>query len=748
MTEKDKKTAGADERTPSLAQYFSWVNNAWEGSTEEQTLVNLDYFRWLRDRYGMQLDIYALDAGNFDCSFGEYYAERKEFLKTKFPDGYGKISEAASEIGIKLGMWCGPDGFGNTQAEADARHEAVVSLCRDLGFGLIKIDAACSQLRPEKRGYFCRMMKECREYRPDLILLNHRLELGEGEKYATTFLWQGGETYVDVHCENGRTAPHHRAFTFTRGNTEGLVRLSEDHGVCLSSCMDRFDDDLIFQAFNRNFILAPEIYANPWLLKDEEQAKLAYIYNLHRKYNDILVDGKILDSERYGENAVSRGNGVRRLISLGNASWTKKTVCVRLDGDIGLDPCESVSVIIRHPYISLVGAFAYGDSVPVTVDPFRALLLEVCDSSEAPELLCDGPHRMVGENSFVRVDPSYDIIKLGTTASVPVPGNSMKLYETAVFTADNDSLETRSLRRAGETAVPQIRKAREMFFSQKTYTLKGCDGGAAFDGNKYTFFDGTSLCRFGGLRIDGGCLRVDFGGTYSADRVEFEYFEPDEPDPDMPENVFRSSISVSDDLTYWKEYKEFEITTAGTEQAEIVRSRCEAIDTVSGRRRVVSFRLDSPLRYLRMPSPVCRIYRISLFRKDEEIPLKSPKVNNLFPLRPDGSVIGAQKTVVRVNAKNWKEGSYLAVALEGVHGTEDAYAVAECLGQILGAPDRAPSFPSNVWEYYVRKTDRYYTYYIPVTKDMVERDISVWVLLFDSEHTGFVSDVYLCPPLD
>ena len=36
---KDKKFAGADERTPSRAQYFSWINNTNEGSTEEQTLA-------------------------------------------------------------------------------------------------------------------------------------------------------------------------------------------------------------------------------------------------------------------------------------------------------------------------------------------------------------------------------------------------------------------------------------------------------------------------------------------------------------------------------------------------------------------------------------------------------------------------------------------------------------------------------------------------------------------------------------
>lgn len=38
---------GADEKTPSRAQYFSWVCNGWDGGTEPQTLVNLDFFRWL-----------------------------------------------------------------------------------------------------------------------------------------------------------------------------------------------------------------------------------------------------------------------------------------------------------------------------------------------------------------------------------------------------------------------------------------------------------------------------------------------------------------------------------------------------------------------------------------------------------------------------------------------------------------------------------------------------------------------------
>lgn len=40
------------------------------------------------------------------------------------------------------------------------------------------------------------MMTECRRYAPDLILLNHRLGLERARAYATTFLWEGRETYI------------------------------------------------------------------------------------------------------------------------------------------------------------------------------------------------------------------------------------------------------------------------------------------------------------------------------------------------------------------------------------------------------------------------------------------------------------------------------------------------------------------------------------------------------------------------
>ena len=134
-----------------------------------------------------------------------------------------------------------------------------------------------------------------------MLLLNHRLGLERAEKYATTFLWEGAETYIDVFSTNPFTAPHHRAGALNRGLVPDMQRLTEDHGVCISSCLDYWDDDLVLQAFNRNLILSPQIYGSPWLLRDNEFPKLARIFILHRKYREIMVDGMVLPEDKYGK---------------------------------------------------------------------------------------------------------------------------------------------------------------------------------------------------------------------------------------------------------------------------------------------------------------------------------------------------------------------------------------------------------------------------------------------------------------
>lgn len=185
--EKEWPVGGADERTPFKAEYFSWINNTNEGATDEQTHINLDFFGWLKEAYGMQLDIYAFDAGAVDGAkmYGSTGSAR---FRRQFPQGFAPLSRKAADIGIHFGLWGGPDGFGTTEQETRDREEMMVGLVKDYGFRLFKMDAVCGPLRPEKYDVFDRMMTRVRQIAPDLILLNHRLYLGDATRHSTTYL--------------------------------------------------------------------------------------------------------------------------------------------------------------------------------------------------------------------------------------------------------------------------------------------------------------------------------------------------------------------------------------------------------------------------------------------------------------------------------------------------------------------------------------------------------------------------------
>lgn len=778
---KTREMAGVDECSPSKAQYFSWINNTNEGATEEQTLINLDYFKWLRDEYGMQLDIYAWDAGNLDGASGTYENSLDcPKLKAQYPNGYEPVGNVARELDIKLGVWCGPDGFGDTPEEAAIRHELMVSLCRDYNFGLFKMDLVCGELREDKEDYFVEMMKECRKYSPELILLNHRLKLGKGLPYATTFLWNGIETYTDSCIKNESTAPHHREYMFRRGNVHGLQRLSEDHGVCISSCIEYFDDELIYQAFGRCLILAPEIYGNPWLLKDYEQVKLARIYNLHRTYRDILVNGIILPKD-YGPNAVSRGNSKTRFITTGNDSWETVIVNINLNSEIGLERFDgNIIVSLHHPYEKYVGTYHFGDVAEIEIAPFRACLIEVSVAEDAYPMLVGCSYEVLHENngvptqvkiieskgkiekiiSGIRKAGDFDIAPFDNTVALPVkltdcferldlPANAEQLCEKALFTIDNDAFEARERRRAGETTIPAVKAARDAFFNQARYKMRGCESDFAFDGDDDTFF-GASISTYGAtLAFAGGCLRVDFGAEYDADSVMIEYFDIESDD--YPREFIRMVPSYraqhSVDLNTWGESHLSEIVEVRREVRDMIRCNVHNITKIDGSRKRVTYPVHGKIRYFRAPGTHSYMFKIALIKDGREIKLSGAKASNLLPSYRDRSAVGYRSATVEIptDARN---SAFIAVAFDGRHGSEGVYVVGEVDGKLYGCPDRAVSYPVNPWECQTRDSDAYFTYFLPVTEEMRGRKVTLHILEMDAQCENVPVFAYLCESND
>ena len=765
---------GATELSPSRSQYFSWINNRNEGSTEAQTLANLEFFKWLHDEYGMKLDIYAFDAGNIDGP--QYYGRMdSDKFKAQFPRGFAPVYELAKSFGCRLGIWLGPDGFGDTPAEERARIDMLVSLCRDYEFALFKMDAVCGQLRPEKQEAFARLMTECRKYSPDLILLNHRLKLGTAQDYATTFLWEGAETYIDVHMANrSRTGTHNRVQAISRGLVPDLKRLTEDHGVCLSSSLDYWEDDLILQAFNRCLILAPELYGNPWFLRDDEFPRLARIFNLHQRYRDIMVKGMVLDEPRYGPLAVARGNDTTRLITLRNLDWRPVVRHVKLDDSIGCSASGEIEVRLLHPTERVLGRFNRGYELPVEVPPFRSCLLLVdakqtggvglrgCDY----EVVRDVPGKDVvmrllgsagksrpidlvsGGRRFRRAtidgQPAPDLVEgrqvnvtfsgapapddrpwhkwiaspdafqssLSDTNLPIMPPDAEALFENSCFAGDNDPLEIRSLRRSGPSKIPQVQRARQAFLDQPIIAQEGMLTEYLFDGKSDTY---CNLLRGRAREPQNRFLRIDLGEARRLDSIALEL--PPTGEVRFSTVTATNHAEVSADLRTWRPAR---LLQAG----RAIRIECDT---------------NQPVRYLRtdlVPEKVCEIRG---YAAGKELARVGWRASWLFPRFKEVR----KAWTLRFRLEHAAPGNYLAVACNGVHGREGAWVSLRVDGRLVGAPQRAPSYPVNPWEYPVSQTDRNYTYFIPVTPDMLRKDCEVVVLGFDPKNLEFQPEVWL-----
>ena len=101
----------------------------------------------------------------------------------------------------------------------------------------------------------------------------------------------------------------------------------------------------------------------------------------------------------------------------------------------------------------------------------------------------------------------------------------------------------------------------------------------------------------------------------------------------------------------------------------------------------------------------------------------------------------ARRCTVRI-PDDAPEGSYIAAAINGKHGTEGVYCAAEADGRPIGFNDRASGYPMNHWEHIVGPSDSGYTYYLTVTPDLRGKDVTVTALFRDE--CDVKCEVWLC----
>jgi hypothetical protein len=161
---------------------------------------------------------------------------------------------------------------------------------------------------------------------------------------------------------------------------------------------------------------------------------------------------------------------------------------------------------------------------------------------------------------------------------------------------------------------------------------------------------------------------------------------------------------------------------------------------------IIKLDRGKPIRYVRFRGTPDKISEIEGFLDGKSLDRSHWRASHLFSpyYRIKAEKAWSASTIVH----EIHPGSYLAVALEGAHGVEGAYAAIRIDGKPIGASDRSPSYPVNPWEYPVAETKSHYTYYIPLTKEMEGKTLQIFVLGMKGGESNFNPTAYLtCYPI-
>jgi len=590
--------------------YFDWLCHDNSGPRESEVLANFAALRRLKELYGLQFDIYNSDAGLVE-SQGTYYPQFKANFLSRFPAGLKPLAEGSKALGMRLGLWLGPDGFGERAEEMTARKEQLLSWVRDFNVGLFKMDTVVSDLsHPDKyvleKKYqnLADALAEARRIDPGFVAINHRIN---DSPYMLTItdclLWRGEETYIDVHISNETASLYNRDCSIGRELTSEFYRTPfrqfEDHGICFNSCLERWEDDLVAQAFGRASVLSPEMYGTFFFLGDEDYPRLARLVQLHKRLEPLLKTAYPLPG-----GDIAHADGASSVVLVRNMTWEPAVKTISLDASIGLAaaPGAPLTVRQRHPWEMLMkragdGA-VLGGTLAVELDPFSLRLIQIDTVAPAEPIVAGIPYEIVpGPDA-----ESFGIKFLGspgqtaevaflnfgdrtvrTRAGQPVPtgdkpwpaafpgtpaagpsfarlagfgddpagaAEGQRLAELAKFSIDDDALEVREMVRLKRepSGLPEIEACRAYMW----------DKVAAAEGTFRNAFDGDPGTRWS----DGFPRRSPFTGSPAAYRSETSLWRIDLGRPTdlatlelrvvrRTDAAFLEAVETSADLTTW-----------------------------------------------------------------------------------------------------------------------------------------------------------------------------------------------------
>ena len=795
--------------------YFDWLCHDNSGPLESEILANFAALKKLREMYGLQFDIYNSDAGLVE-SQGTYFPQFKAHFDERFPNGLRPVADASSRLGMKLGLWLGPDGFGETPAEMADRRRQLLSWVKEFNVGLFKMDTVVSALAhkdkyilEKKYQSLADALAEARRIDPSFVAINHRIN---NSPYMLTItdclLWKGEETYIDVHITNRTSALYNRSGSIGRELTSEFFktpfRQFEDHGICFNSCLEKWEDDLVAQAFGRASVLSPELYGTFFFLRDEDYPKLARLIQLHKRSESLLKKAFPLP-----DGDIAHGDGRSSLVVLRNPTWSALTKAVRLDGTIGLAaaPGAPLTVRQRHPREFLISdrGIKVGESLRVELEPFALQMIQV-DAGIPDEPYLGGiPYEIVpgpdaasfdlklmgdpGQNAEVSFHnfQGKSVMSEGRAVNaagesswrVRFPGRPLAgtpfsrlkdfteappcgmdgayLTELVKFSIDDDALEIRelvALKRA-PSALPEIEACRD-YMLRKVITAEG-SARNAFDGDPATrWSDGYSRrSPFTGspapYRSDASLWRIDLGGPTDLRKLDLHVVR-------RTEDGFLEAVETSSDLKTWVRTDGLSLKPAeGIPLFTELRQRGRQIkifDIEAGEAKPILLEIPLPpgsCRYVRLRGRNFSVSEIVGYDgRSRTLDRGRWRATNFFGETSRPARVLKSEEVLR----DYRPGQEFAVAVHAgpvkFDPVDGVYVAAVVDGIVVVPRHRVPSYPYHNYEWNCSwiKTEKLggMTFRLPVEKEWDGKAVTFYVMFFGEGLDAARAELHLATP--
>jgi hypothetical protein len=221
-----------------------------------------------------------------------------------------------------------------------------------------------------------------------------------------------------------------------------------------------------------------------------------------------------------------------------------------------------------------------------------------------------------------------------------------------------------------------------------------------FDGKTDTFFI---------ARLPGRAFRLDFGRPVRMDTISLKIRDRQAADlsPDLDVFAKDASAEVSADLKTW-----FPLAPAWGGKGTIA---------------VLKTPKDKPIRYLRVRGAPRRLAEVEARLDGRLLDRTSWRASNLLPSYQDKPAVAAWRLAYK--PEEVSRNAVIALALNGSHGLEGAWAALRVDGRPVGAPDRAVSFPSNTWEYFNEETGGNTTYFFPLPESTAGKTLDIIALI-------------------